>query len=143
MLGISGQTPSELSGNHSPLGLFSKMCLELFLTLTPSSKIWKTKTTPGKRSLFQLVQSTPRIKGKGYGLLPTLTASDARTGSIIGKKDIYKKTKNGTWRKYNQNGNNSSLTLGRLCKLETGSNLMPTLCEEMMGYSIRWTELKP
>lgn len=129
--------------NADPLGSFSKMCLGLFPILTPSLKTWKEKLTPGGRILFRLVQSTRHIKGKGYGLLPTVTVSDATSGAIIGKNDTFKMTGNGTLRRYNQNGHNSSLSLGRLCKLKGGSRLTPTLAELMMGYPIGWTELNP
>lgn len=126
MTDIFGRKLMQLSEDASPLGAFSKMCLELFPTLTPFSKTWKIKDTPGKRSLFRLAQSTPRIKGKGSGLLPTPTASDATSGQIIGKNDTYKITANNTLRKYSQTGNNSSLTLGRTLIFKIGSGLLPT-----------------
>ncbi len=136
-----GQKCFELSENAGRLGLLQKMCLELFPSLTPFSKTWREKATPGGRILSQLVQSTPRIKGKGYGLLPTLTATDATAGAILGKNDTYKITSNGTYRRYNRSGHNASLTLGRLCKLTNGSNIMPSFCENMMGFPKGWTEL--
>lgn len=126
MTDIFGQKLIELSESASPLGAFSKMCLALFPCLTPSLKIWKMKDTPGKRSLFRLVQPTPHTKGKGSGLLPTPTASDATSGQIIGKNDTYKITANNTLRKYSQTGNNSSLSLGRTLIFKIGSGLLPT-----------------
>ena len=126
MTDTCGLSSSESLERASPLGVFSKMCLALFPTLTPSCKIWKTKDTPGKRSLYRLAQSMPPTKGKGYGLLPTVTASDGTSGSIIGKNDQFKLTGNGTLRRYNQNGHNTSLSLGRLLTLKNGLDLLPT-----------------
>lgn len=121
-----GQRCLELSENLCPLGLLVKMCLELFPSLTQSSKAWKAKVTPQNRSLSRLVSSAPPIKGKGYGLLPTVTAGDATAGAVIDKNDTFKLTGNGTVRRYNQNGHNSSLSLGRLLTLKNGSNLLPS-----------------
>jgi hypothetical protein len=44
-------------------------------------------------------------------------SSDGTTGSIIGKNDKFRVTKNGTLRKVNQNGIDGSIGLGRLVKL--------------------------
>lgn len=46
--------------------------------------------------------------------LPTPTASDGTTGSIIGKNDSFHVTKNGTFRKVNQKGTNGSVGLSRM-----------------------------
>jgi hypothetical protein len=56
------------------------------------------------------------------GLLPTPTASDATTGSIIGQNDQFVTTKNGTPRKVNQNGQNGSVGLGRFAVM----GMLPT-----------------
>jgi DNA-cytosine methyltransferase len=76
------------------------------------------------------------------GLLPTVLTSDATCGQILGKKDTYRLTKNGTLRRYNQNGKNSSLSLGRLIRLKTGLKLTPDLAERMMGYERGWTNIE-
>src|SRR5258705_11129309 len=114
MIDICGQRCTELCKNVSQDSLLLKMCLEFYIILTPSSVTWKTKVTPAGRSLYQLVSCKPRIKGKGYGLLPTPTRSDATMGKIIGKNKIYRTNSNGKLRRYNKNGNSSSLSLGRL-----------------------------
>jgi hypothetical protein len=50
------------------------------------------------------------------GMLPTPMASDATTGAIIGKNDIFVETK-GLPRKINQNGTDGSVGLGRLVQM--------------------------
>lgn len=63
-------------------------------------------------------------------LLPTPVASDGGPATIIGKNDRFVRTKNGTLRKHNQNGNNGSLGLTRTLKL------LPTPTANMdNGYS--------
>src|SRR6185437_1357309 len=126
MIDTSGQKCSELFDCAGQLGLLQKMCQELYPTLTPSLKVWKNKVTTGGRILYRLVQPAHRIKGSDYGLLPTPTATDARAGAIIGKNDTFKLTSTGTLRRYTQNGNNSSLSLGRLLTLKIGLCLLPT-----------------
>ena len=46
-------------------------------------------------------------------MLPTPTASDATVGNVIGKDDVYKKTRNGNVRKHTKNGTSGSLGLAR------------------------------
>jgi hypothetical protein len=104
---------------------------------------WSYKVTKRNRLLFRLVRQVRHIDASGYGLLPTLTASDARMGGVIGKNDTYKLTSTGTYRRYSRSGHNSSLSLGRLMKLTSGYNVMPATAEGIMGYPIDWTELKP
>lgn len=124
MTDIYGQRCLELSDSVDRPGLLQKMCLALFPCLTPSLKTWKEKTIPGKRILYRLVLQAHHTNAKGYGLLPTVTASDATMGAIIGKNDQFKLTGNGTLRRYTRNGHNSSLSLGRLLMLKNG--LLPT-----------------
>ena len=140
---IYGGNFLESSSNRGHVGFLLKMLVELFPWESMTSSLtWKVKATPQKRSYYQLVPRTRRTDETGYGLLPTVLASDAGCASIIGKEDKYKLTKNGTLRRYNKNGKNSSLSLGRLIRLKTGYNLTPELAETMMGYPIGWTELK-
>lgn len=77
---------------------------------------WKLKGTKFKRLYFRLVPSALPIAGIGFGLLPTPTASDGTSGSVIGKNDKFYMTK-GLPRKINQNGKDGSVGLGRLVKL--------------------------
>lgn len=59
------------------------------------------------------------------GMLPTLMASDATTGAIIGENDTSVLTKNGTPRKINQNGQNGSIGLARMVQLSS-QEMLPT-----------------
>lgn len=77
---------------------------------------WKMKGTKYNRLYFQLVVSTPRIEESEFGLWPTPVTSDATTGAIIGKNDIFKAT-SGLPRKINQNGTDGSVGLARLVQL--------------------------
>jgi hypothetical protein len=60
--------------------------------------------------------SERRITETDGSYLPTPVLSDGTSGGIIGANDTYKKTKNGTLRKYNEQGVNGSLGLGRHVK---------------------------
>ena len=48
------------------------------------------------------------------GLLPTPQAADSSIGAVIGQNDRFIITKNGMFRKVNQNGSNGSVGLGRI-----------------------------
>jgi hypothetical protein len=48
----------------------------------------------------------------------------------LGKEDTYKLTRNGTLRRYNKTGHNSSLSLGRLLMLKIGFNLPTPLASQ-------------
>jgi hypothetical protein len=63
----------------------------------------------------------PSTSAKEYSLLPTMTASDATIGAIIGKEDEYRLNQSGTLRKHNSTGASGSIGLTRTLKL------MPTL----------------
>ena len=57
--------------------------------------------------------SERRITETDGSYLPTPVASDGTAGGVIGANDTYKETKSGTLRKYNGQGTNGSLGLGR------------------------------
>jgi hypothetical protein len=57
--------------------------------------------------------SERRITETDGSYLPTPVSSDGTSGGVIGANDTYKETKNGTLRKYNGQGTNGSLGLGR------------------------------
>lgn len=68
--------------------------------------------------LFQRHQWERRTYEKESSLLlPTVTASDATVGGVIGENDRFIQTKSGTYRRHLQTGNNCSVSLGRLVKL--------------------------
>jgi hypothetical protein len=58
-----------------------------------------------------------QINAIDKGLLPTPTASDATTGAIIGKNDLFYTAKNGMLRKINKSGKDGSLGLARFAVL--------------------------
>ena len=73
----SGQSILDLSKNSDQLGSLEKMLVDtLNLVSTPYSRTWKVKVTPRGRLVFQLRASAPTTKEKGYGLLPTPTATE-------------------------------------------------------------------
>ena len=114
----SGQKCLDLSKNSDRLGLLEKTLVDTLNSVsTPYSRTWRVKVTPQGHLVFQLRASAQTTKEKGYGLLPTPMSSDGTTGSIIGKNDKFRTTKNGTLRKINQNGVDGSIGLGRLVKL--------------------------
>ena len=86
--------------------------------LVPVTKSGDTPNHPNQRWYDQ---NTGRLLRKGViqaiAYLPTPTASDATTGAIIGQNDTFRLTKNGTWRRYVQTGNNCSLNLGRYVQM--------------------------
>lgn len=59
---------------------------------------------------------THPTEGIEFGLWPMPVTSDATTGAIIGKNDVFKET-NGLPRKINQNGTDGSVGLGRLVQM--------------------------
>ena len=114
----SGQKCLDLSKNSDLLGSLEKMLVDtLNLVSIPYLRTWRVKVTPQGRLVFQLRASVRTTKEKGYGLLPTPMSSDGTTGSIIGKDDQFRMTKNGTLRKVNRNGVDGSIGLGRLVQL--------------------------
>jgi hypothetical protein len=74
------------------------------------------------------------------GFIPTPMASDATTGAIIGKNDIFVETK-GLPRKINQNGTDGSVGLARLVQMlptPQASDFVSTVQEN--NYSLRHLE---
>ena len=161
MTATSGQKCSELLVRQSLVGYLQRMCLA-------SSKwhstrcllIWKAKVTSQGRLLFQLVASTPRIRGIEFGLLPTARAGEFKGGQYQydrGNHDKPRVTLSGaikmlptpTKRDYksekcskkifNKNARPLSETFGK----KTGMKLQPNFVEWMMGFPIGWTDLKP
>ena len=75
MTAISGQKYTKLFKQNSPIGLFAKMFLDTSAWgSTKCYLIWKPKTTPANRLLFQLAPSMPHTDATGSGLLHTPTA---------------------------------------------------------------------
>lgn len=72
------------------------------------------------------------------GLLPTPQAADSSIGAVIGQNDRFIITKNGMFRKVNQNGSNGSVGLGRIFHLMS----TPT-ASDWKGGSTRKKPLSP
>ena len=127
----SGRQCFALYNKHSPFGSLVKMLLTSPAWHSPARRlIWKVRATPCNHLLFQLAPSRLPTAGIESGLLPTLTASDATQGAIIGKKDQYYMTETGMPQKINGRGNRGSVGLGRLVRL------LPTIsANEFKGAS--------
>ncbi len=81
----SGMRLSECLKISGPVGRVLKTLLDSSQWASTVCYLkWKTRTTHGKRLLFQLAPSTPRTGGIESGLLPTMTVADA-TGSRSSK----------------------------------------------------------
>jgi hypothetical protein len=170
--GNSGTLAQEIISEYPPT------MKKIAMLPTPNSRDYKDAQTPEKyqarkelwsKKGINLQLSLPQlIKNQ---MLPTPMASDATTGAIIGKNDIFVETK-GLPRKINQNGTDGSVGLGRLVQmiptprsrdwkgcegrrgdipsyiednlgLKTGKNsqLAPQFVMEMMGFPTDWTLL--
>ena len=126
---ISGQKCLGLSKKSNRLGLLEKTLVDTLNSVsTMLSKTWRAKVTPQGHLIFQHQASAHSTKGKGYGLLPTATKSDATVGGIIGKDDKFKVTKTGTLRKINRKGIDGSIGLARYAKMWP----TPTVCRDSM-----------
>lgn len=82
----------------------------------PYSETWPRWGMTVGGSAFAHPMSERRITETDGFYLPTPVSSDGTSGGIIGANDTYKETKNGTLRKYNGQGTNGSLGLGRYVK---------------------------
>jgi hypothetical protein len=116
---ISGRKCLEQYERLNPNTSWAKMFLASLVGMegwfsTKCKLTWKLKGTKYNRYYFQLVPSTLRTGGIGFGLLPSPVASDATTGAIIGKNDTFHITKTGMPRKVNQKGTDGSVGLARL-----------------------------
>jgi len=132
----------------------------LLPTVTAMDSTNATATMKSTQVKEGSMHSVTLTRAMTMGMLPTPMASDATTGSIIGKNDIYRET-SGLPRKVNQNGKDGSVGLARLIKLTKGrmgdvpsyiqdtmkigdgkpSQLSPQFVLEMMGFPTDWTLL--
>ena len=151
MTARSGAKWCELFPRRDPVGCLLKMLLAsrrwgstlCFLT-------WKVLATPARRSLFQLVPSTPRTDAKGYGLLPTPSRA------LPGWKHIPIVDKDGNFPTH-QNQRFFHKKTGRLVQRgieqvlrifhtpsdqQVNGKLNPEFVEWVMGFPIGWTDCK-
>jgi hypothetical protein len=89
--------------------------IEFGLLLTPTTREEVQDLEKFKKRMEKYPNGTtmPNLATQIMGMLPTPMASDATTGAIIGKNDIFVETK-GLPRKINQNGTDGSVGLARL-----------------------------
>jgi hypothetical protein len=126
-----GLSYSESSEKLSPVGLLSKMLLtSKSWAWTQFFLDWKQKVTKQGHLLYQLVPHPPRTEEIGYGLLPTLVASDSTSGEVLGEADQFYITQTGMPRKINRNGKDGSVGLGRLIRL------LPILLDRKVEYKL-------
>lgn len=113
---------------------------------------WKEQVTKSSRLLFQLVPSTPRTAGTGYGLLPTAKAQNAMASgpSRVGNKvdlqtkiamlptpQVFDATAS------HINGKEYSGTNSHAEKLEQAINRRSMLPTTNAGHDYRDTKMKP
>lgn len=119
----SGLSISGLSKSAGRLGSLEKTLLESRIwRSTTCLPIWRVRATRQGRLIFQLAPLVLTTSAGGSGLLPTMTASDYKGGSI--------------------NGRDSELK-HYLKQRFGGTYPHPTFAEALMGYPIGHTVLKP
>ena len=112
--------------------------LSLLEDLELSLEIWPQWGSMRNGVCFHAKMSVEFIYENESGLsLPTPTASDGTTGSIIGQNDMFYMTKNGTPRKVNQKGTNGSVGLSRMMMLMIPT---PRSCSAMAAQITQKTE---
>ena len=106
--------------------------IESGLLLTPTTREEVQDLDKFKARMEKYPNGTkmPNLATQVVGMLPTPTASDATTGAIIGKNDVFRET-SGLPRKVNQNGKDGSVGLGRLVQL---TNLLPTPTAQIVKH---------
>jgi len=132
----SGQTSSDSSENADLLWCFSRMLRARFDAVSMKfGPIWKIKTTPLGRSIFQLRLSEPRTAVNASGLSdsiqwPTPRASEYKDCGPVGSK---------SWNHWN-----THYYLAAMVKDSTKptGKLNPRFVEWLMGFPQEWTRLK-
>lgn len=134
MTATSGRKCSVLLKKQDPLGWLLKMLLESSQWHSTRCFLnWQACGTPAGFAYFQLVPSTPRTDGTEFGsLLPTPAARDYKGAR-----------KPETMAKTGRNAETNSLPDLVEWKDGTNSRLSPQFAEEMMGYPIGFSALKP
>lgn len=127
----SGLKCLELSRKSGPVGCLVRTLLESSTWHSTLCYLtWKPKVTKLRHLLFQLAPSAPRTEGTGYGLWPTATARDWRSGRA--SEDTM--TKNS--RPLNEVVYHESI--GRTI---TGESLNPDWVCTLMGYPPGWLNM--
>ena len=139
MTGSSGQRCIASLKRQSPIGYLARMLVGSSIwNSTRCFLIWKKRTTPQGRLLYQLAASMPLTRETGHGLWPTVTTQD--NVQVRGRGAAAGKAKRGT-------------TLGGAIRLyPTKDNTIPVpqsgemnpeFLEYLMGFPTGRTELDP
>ena len=136
MNAIYGQRCLDAYGKFNRHGLWAKMFSGLLIGMTGwSSKrcrlIWKVKGTKYNRMYFQLHPSTHHTEGTEFGLLPTITSSDARDmPNKLETGEIHKSKSGALTFVRNKDGMRFGASMREVVKIE-GLLLTPTTREEV------------
>jgi hypothetical protein len=170
---ISGQKCSGSYPRFTPIGLLLKMCLESSQWNSPICYLtWKMKATKQQRLIFQLVQQTPRMNGRGSGLWPTPTVNDSKNNGgpsqqrrdgmalnamatagllhtpkavMVTESPIGFRARINRRRAKDRKDGMPGLASQVAYTLDghrTGEELQPAFVEWMLGYPIGWTDLE-
>ena len=158
---ISGRKCSALLKNANLSGSLAKMLLDTSLWgSTECYLTWRAKATPRNRLLFQLLPSMRRTGETAFGLLPTMTATNAngrtyqysrreKTKPVLSLAGVAKlwptptasqEAKNATLPVSQINRDNLAGALLRAGE-KRGGQLNPEWVEWLMGYPEGWTDL--
>jgi hypothetical protein len=115
----SGQRWSELLAKYDPVSFLWKTCqLSLLEDLELSLETWPKWGMTRNGVAYQRQKLEPITSESAFGFyVPTPTASDGTSGSVIGKDDTYYTTKTGMPRKITRHGVDGSVGLGRLVNM--------------------------
>ena len=115
----SGQRWSELLTKYDPVLFLWKTCqLSLLEDLELSLETWPKWGMTRNGVAYQRQKLEPITSESVFGFwVPTPTASDGTSGSVIGKDDTYYKTKTGLPKKITRHGVDGGVGLGRLVKM--------------------------
>ena len=115
----SGQRWSELLAKYDPVSFLWKTSqLSLLEDLELSLETWPKWGMTRNGVAYQRQKLEPITSESAFGFyVPTPTASDGTSGSVIGKDDTYYTTKTGMPRKITRHGVDGSVGLGRLVNM--------------------------
>ena len=168
MNATSGRKCLELLERFSRLSLWGKTLAVCLIGhgvwFSSKSKLnWKIKATRSNRLYFQLAAKTLGIRGKGFGLQPTLTATDSigncrestqHTGNSLHSVTLIQHLQptltaseyKGSCKKRFQGSDElrgDKLSSNLRTHFNSLTHLNPSYAELYMGYPLGWTELNP
>lgn len=115
----SGQRWSELLAKYDPVSFLWKTSqLSLLEDLELSLETWPKWGMTRNGVAYQRQKLAQITSENAFGFcVPTPTASDGTSGSVLGKEDTYYKTSSGTTRRMTRTGWDRPLGLGRLVNM--------------------------